>query len=967
MSNAPADLERFCATEFPRLVRMLDLLTGDVHVAEELAQEALVRASSHWAKVSRLDAPGAWTRRVARNLATSRWRRTQAARRAAARVGPDPTVHHDTDMAEVDAVHVALQRLSARDREVLVLRHHLELTVAETADELDITHEAVRSRSHRAAARLRALLAPLRRRHRGGPPMNNRDRTRPGDDLTSLLRDAGREATLDLDVDDVHRRGRRRATGRRVAVGLGTLVVAGAVAIGVTALTPDPVPFVGDADPSEPTADRPAPTEADRPRAEPDSDHAGDRRVPTMAMADLGVTVVDVTRSSDGAGGLGLRVVTPEGVVDEFATAAGALPPLGSHVVVDPQRNVWFNDVDPNLLVGGSDDPVGRPFLRARDGVGWIVLGTAASGQPLVAQGVGEDGQLAEPDPSVQVIQEVTSDSDPVGESGALTGIPGINIRDSLGDELPFAAAAVAEHLAVLSGAGESQTATWHQAGGDSVVLAEIGGLDSWFVDLTIVEDEVWIVANEDGATNIWIAPTQGGAVRHLATPLGRAREGFVTDIQAESGPDGPVVVMSTASSDEENGPAYAVDVEAARDGAAEASVAADADVPPGVYDVLDAQGQVHLLPLSSTTVAASDAACANDEDARVNEEPAFGGALFFLCSVANDQLGEGVGYPFVATERLTGGVQRTPDEAGLLTLLRTWQDGPTEVEEEAGLEPVLGPAQGTIEGVTVDGTEVTVDVAAGPQVGNLGTSYGSGAVTTAVVGMVLQYDGFETVRFTLDGSCEAWGGLVQAGGCPTYDETHTPWQQGGHSTSAACSTDSDVTFNEPPAADIAMWFTCPAAAGSSDVAGVHRYVRIDDRFAAATVVDSIGGVGLAVATWFEGPTADEQGAGLAGGVGPDVVSLIDVRLQDTTVVIDLEAGPQVGVLGTTTGGATFVQPLAGVVLQFDGYGQLEIDRVQFRLDGSCEDWAAVVRSETDDATSCPTYDESHAPWTPGG
>lgn len=160
VSGAPPDLERFCAVEFPRLVRMLDLLTGDVHIAEELAQEALVRASSHWAKVSAMDAPGAWTRRVARNLATSRWRRTQAARRAAARVGPDPTVHHDADVTEADAVRDALQRLAERDREVLVLRHHLQLTVAETADELGISHEAVKSRSHRAAGRLRVLLDP---------------------------------------------------------------------------------------------------------------------------------------------------------------------------------------------------------------------------------------------------------------------------------------------------------------------------------------------------------------------------------------------------------------------------------------------------------------------------------------------------------------------------------------------------------------------------------------------------------------------------------------------------------------------------------------------------------------------------------------------------------------------------------------------------------------------------------------
>ena len=136
--NAPPDLERFCATEFPRLVRMLDLFTGDVHVAEELAQETLVRAASNWGRVQHMDAPGAWARRVARNLATSRWRRVQAGRRAAARVGPDPTVHHDRDVTERDAVRDALQRLSDRDREVLVLRHFEELTNKEVSELLGI-------------------------------------------------------------------------------------------------------------------------------------------------------------------------------------------------------------------------------------------------------------------------------------------------------------------------------------------------------------------------------------------------------------------------------------------------------------------------------------------------------------------------------------------------------------------------------------------------------------------------------------------------------------------------------------------------------------------------------------------------------------------------------------------------------------------------------------------------------------
>ena len=75
-------LEAFCRAEYPRLVGMLDLYCGDLGVAEELAQEALTRVYRHWKKVSALDKPEAWVRRVAINLANSHFRRRKAERKA---------------------------------------------------------------------------------------------------------------------------------------------------------------------------------------------------------------------------------------------------------------------------------------------------------------------------------------------------------------------------------------------------------------------------------------------------------------------------------------------------------------------------------------------------------------------------------------------------------------------------------------------------------------------------------------------------------------------------------------------------------------------------------------------------------------------------------------------------------------------------------------------------------------------
>ena len=92
--DAPADLVGFCRAEWSRLVGTLALLTGDADLAEELAQETIVRVCRDWRKVSSMDAPGAWAHRVAVNLAHSHFRRRSAARRALARAasreGYDP-------------------------------------------------------------------------------------------------------------------------------------------------------------------------------------------------------------------------------------------------------------------------------------------------------------------------------------------------------------------------------------------------------------------------------------------------------------------------------------------------------------------------------------------------------------------------------------------------------------------------------------------------------------------------------------------------------------------------------------------------------------------------------------------------------------------------------------------------------------------------------------------------------------
>lgn len=151
-----SDAVAFCAKEFPRLVGALGLYVGDEAVAEELAQEALLRACRRWERVSRVESPGGWTWRVARNLATSHLRRWQAERRARARLSTRERVSERTaDAAEAQAVRRAVARLPERQRQVLVLRYFLDWSVEATASELGASADAVRSLTKRAVAALR--------------------------------------------------------------------------------------------------------------------------------------------------------------------------------------------------------------------------------------------------------------------------------------------------------------------------------------------------------------------------------------------------------------------------------------------------------------------------------------------------------------------------------------------------------------------------------------------------------------------------------------------------------------------------------------------------------------------------------------------------------------------------------------------------------------------------------------------
>jgi RNA polymerase sigma factor (sigma-70 family) len=153
------ELVEFCRAEYRRLVGLLSLYCRDRHVAEELAQDALVRVISHWDTVRTLNAPSAWTYRVAINLANSHLRRLLAERRASKRLMAGAVgVQPDPDTPTAIAVRTAVSALPKRQRAVIVLRFFADLSVREVSELLSMPEGTVKTLTAAGLARLRTSM-----------------------------------------------------------------------------------------------------------------------------------------------------------------------------------------------------------------------------------------------------------------------------------------------------------------------------------------------------------------------------------------------------------------------------------------------------------------------------------------------------------------------------------------------------------------------------------------------------------------------------------------------------------------------------------------------------------------------------------------------------------------------------------------------------------------------------------------
>lgn len=150
------ELEKLVSSVYRRLVGLLVLRVGDRGVAEELAQESLLKLVKNWDQVRVMENPWAWLAKVAINQSSSRWRRLAIADRVQRTLVPiNDAVDGHGGLAELGMV---IDTIPKRQRTALLLRHYARLSVRETAAAMGCSEGTVKSLTSRAIERLRAEL-----------------------------------------------------------------------------------------------------------------------------------------------------------------------------------------------------------------------------------------------------------------------------------------------------------------------------------------------------------------------------------------------------------------------------------------------------------------------------------------------------------------------------------------------------------------------------------------------------------------------------------------------------------------------------------------------------------------------------------------------------------------------------------------------------------------------------------------
>jgi RNA polymerase sigma-70 factor (sigma-E family) len=145
-----------------QLRRTAYLLCGDWHLAEDLAQTALIKLYQSWSRIESPQAVDAYARRVLLRVFLDErrrpWRREVSTVPGSAAL--DGVSEPELAAGERTLLRTALDRLPKRRRAVLILRFWMDLSIEQTADLLGCSAGTVRSQASRGLNDLRQVLEP---------------------------------------------------------------------------------------------------------------------------------------------------------------------------------------------------------------------------------------------------------------------------------------------------------------------------------------------------------------------------------------------------------------------------------------------------------------------------------------------------------------------------------------------------------------------------------------------------------------------------------------------------------------------------------------------------------------------------------------------------------------------------------------------------------------------------------------
>jgi len=154
-----AAFDELARRHLPALHRFALRLTGRAADAEDLLQDALLRALGGLARFRGEASVGTWLHRIVCNVHGSR-RRADERRRAAEARAPVPEAAAEPGARDDEVVRRALDRLPPTQRAVLALRVYEGLQPAEIAGRLGLKPGAVRMNLLYARRTLAGFLAP---------------------------------------------------------------------------------------------------------------------------------------------------------------------------------------------------------------------------------------------------------------------------------------------------------------------------------------------------------------------------------------------------------------------------------------------------------------------------------------------------------------------------------------------------------------------------------------------------------------------------------------------------------------------------------------------------------------------------------------------------------------------------------------------------------------------------------------